>query len=246
MQGWDRYVYVNNSPVKFNDPTGHNADCGLVDSYCEKRKPKADIDYSKLSDYVYRGTDVSGRMMYDFYRQLMVERNGYLTIKEFAELVMAQEFLPYQRANGDLNFIPSSNFNEDLLKQTTANWYWGLHKGETTVTSEGMLNWISAFGSAGMVYRAGSLAATKASGLAHDVISYVYSIPGIMRNDPTAPSTFGNGSLFPNIKSASQGYGNNQYIAVWPNTKDNNPAYILSACQVAYQKGDDEYVDKQC
>ena len=31
-QAWDRYVYANNNPVRYNDPTGHNTECGLGES----------------------------------------------------------------------------------------------------------------------------------------------------------------------------------------------------------------------
>jgi len=34
-QSWNRYSYVLNSPINFNDPTGHNADCGIGDSVCQ-------------------------------------------------------------------------------------------------------------------------------------------------------------------------------------------------------------------
>ncbi len=28
-QAWDRYAFVNNNPVRYNDPTGHGVDCGM-------------------------------------------------------------------------------------------------------------------------------------------------------------------------------------------------------------------------
>ncbi len=28
-QAWDRYAFVNNNPVRYNDPTGHGVDCGI-------------------------------------------------------------------------------------------------------------------------------------------------------------------------------------------------------------------------
>jgi RHS repeat-associated protein len=34
VQGYDRYAYANNNPVRFNDPSGHSVDCGLGDAYC--------------------------------------------------------------------------------------------------------------------------------------------------------------------------------------------------------------------
>jgi hypothetical protein len=34
-QTFNRYSYVENRPINFNDPTGHNADCGIGDSICQ-------------------------------------------------------------------------------------------------------------------------------------------------------------------------------------------------------------------
>jgi RHS repeat-associated protein len=32
VQGWDRFAYVNNNPVRYTDPSGHGVDCGLGES----------------------------------------------------------------------------------------------------------------------------------------------------------------------------------------------------------------------
>jgi hypothetical protein len=37
-QAWNRYSYVVNNPINLNDPSGHSADCGLGDAYCEAGK----------------------------------------------------------------------------------------------------------------------------------------------------------------------------------------------------------------
>ena len=38
VQGYDRYAYVNNNPLRYTDPSGHNQDCGINDPYCNNTK----------------------------------------------------------------------------------------------------------------------------------------------------------------------------------------------------------------
>jgi RHS repeat-associated protein len=40
VQAYDRYAYVNNDPVRYNDPTGHSVDCGIGDPFCSGGKYK--------------------------------------------------------------------------------------------------------------------------------------------------------------------------------------------------------------
>jgi hypothetical protein len=32
VQGPDRYAYVNNNPIRYNDPSGHDVGCGSADA----------------------------------------------------------------------------------------------------------------------------------------------------------------------------------------------------------------------
>jgi RHS repeat-associated protein len=37
-QSWDRYAYALNNPLRYTDPTGHDVDCSISDSYCNDAK----------------------------------------------------------------------------------------------------------------------------------------------------------------------------------------------------------------
>ena len=50
------------------------------------------------------------------------------------------------------------------------------------------------------------------------------------------PWDFGNKSLYPYWNPTGQGPGCSQYLDIWPDDTDTDPAYILSYCQVAYAK----------
>jgi hypothetical protein len=34
VQAWDRYAYVNNNPLRYNDPSGHSVDCAIGEPNC--------------------------------------------------------------------------------------------------------------------------------------------------------------------------------------------------------------------
>jgi RHS repeat-associated protein len=45
-QSWSRFSYVLNRPTKFNDPTGHQANCDPEDTQCKEDAKNADLDKS--------------------------------------------------------------------------------------------------------------------------------------------------------------------------------------------------------
>ena len=51
-RAWDRYSYVKNNPIKYNDPTGHNEDCGLGESAIDGMSCKKRIEIENNIDYL--------------------------------------------------------------------------------------------------------------------------------------------------------------------------------------------------
>jgi RHS repeat-associated protein len=64
---WDRYAYVNNNPVRFNDPTGHDRDCGIGDSYCSDLR--REYHYSDWQKHLTFENFQRGRDAYYYYYQ---------------------------------------------------------------------------------------------------------------------------------------------------------------------------------
>ena len=50
VQAWDRYAYVNNNPIKYNDPTGHDVGCGGRNADCSPYSNTSDKD---RQDYLF-------------------------------------------------------------------------------------------------------------------------------------------------------------------------------------------------
>jgi RHS repeat-associated protein len=80
VQGWDRYAYANNNPVKYNDPTGHDVGCpecyganiiteddiewalnkGLYDTAIAYATDYYDIDISNVNDINFKSVCSTG------------------------------------------------------------------------------------------------------------------------------------------------------------------------------------------
>ena len=83
-QSWNRYSYVNNSPFRYIDPTGHRLACGVFGEGCEDdeadalRQPGPTIlDESKLDKIPGIKTKVSAADVYKNYLELWFQPDGY-------------------------------------------------------------------------------------------------------------------------------------------------------------------------
>jgi hypothetical protein len=63
VQAWDRYAYVNNNPVRYNDPTGNSRDCSVGELYCnvgvlDTKKRALDLVKSNKQEESERGSRI--------------------------------------------------------------------------------------------------------------------------------------------------------------------------------------------
>ena len=72
VQGLDRYAYVNNSPLNYIDPTGHNCEPGDTEpgGYCWSPHP------DKLDPAMLKKT-AHGMEVYEFYKRLYTDKKGW-------------------------------------------------------------------------------------------------------------------------------------------------------------------------
>ena len=66
IQGYDRYAYANNNPVRYTDPTGHDVDCGIGDSYCNEARREYYYSWRQYADSSFK-IYLKARDAYEFY-----------------------------------------------------------------------------------------------------------------------------------------------------------------------------------
>ncbi len=100
-QAWDRYAFVNNNPVRYNDPTGH-----YIAGNCNYRNPNCDFqqtdepEYHSQSwwDWFFSGQDTSQSCIasllecYYSHENMQFENNQRITMEEFTKLLIAVYF----------------------------------------------------------------------------------------------------------------------------------------------------------
>jgi hypothetical protein len=76
VQAWDRYAYVNNNPLKYNDPTGHDVGCGGRDA-------------GDCSSYGILSTKIVQEMIFQKNEQLAneVKEGDISSLDAFTELI---------------------------------------------------------------------------------------------------------------------------------------------------------------
>jgi RHS repeat-associated protein len=111
-QAWDRYAFVNNNPVRYNDPTGHQIDQG--DGGCTTEtdcNPTSDVDI--LASVIAtgnrakeRGGNVEGNADLIYYRQLAVE----IAIKVY-DIRLASPDVNFDAYSGSKDFLERPGIN---------------------------------------------------------------------------------------------------------------------------------------
>ena len=262
IQGLDRYAYVNNSPMNFTDPSGH--ECAPANE-CVGPNGQGEpdnVDFSQLTD-VTPDRKYSGWMMYSLYLKAWEANGGYLSIKTFITIMLANEFQPYVGKNGNVKIDESFLLT---LKTAAANWFWCSPNADTNSCTNlrqsgsdmnaGMLNWIGGMESVRRRYdnvfidgaSPSSLLEKQTSySLTSDVMNFVlYESSADGHLYLNQPFYWANRSLpLTGIGSASQGWAYNQYVRIF-GASGNDPAYILTPCQTAFFRQNIGYLHDVC
>ena len=151
-QAWDRYAYVYNNPVRYIDPTGHDRDCALWDTYCREtleleeefgsgnyNYPEPDDDDPRLSDF--------GKSAYEQYVRLRItpgwwyRRYGQITIGIYVQVIFGRELAGTQNAPWAGDEIKESEISHAVTHACagTSDWYGG---NNCTGSDVAILNYI--------------------------------------------------------------------------------------------------------
>jgi hypothetical protein len=202
IQGLDRYAYVNNSPVMYTDPSGHNPACGPDGIYCHGGEWTNPVyptyaDPSLLSQNTHGITEVSAQMVYSYYLDLWGQQDGWwweafgnsqsgFTLWDYISLISAQE-----------GFVSPSQVNPGAMAEGGVRFYYTrVNAGLHTSDIYGLLDWWASFSQ------------TQGSLILNHLTPEKYGNKAIFENDFSDYKAFnvvGNGFRNPN-PSWRQGY----------------------------------------
>jgi RHS repeat-associated protein len=99
---WDRYAGMDNNPIRYNDPSGQSAECGIGDSYCSNLR--REYQYSDWQKHLTFNNFILGKEAYIFYYKyedkafedtfLGGEKNSIMWGRIYSEDVLHRLFEP--------------------------------------------------------------------------------------------------------------------------------------------------------
>jgi RHS repeat-associated protein len=135
VQGLDRYAYVNNSPIMYTDPSGHNWRCGPDGVFCDN-DPSNDHDFDILTYNSIEGATValsdSASALYKLYTDF--KSAGWWKdysddpLLLFLALILSREGRVWMYDAGW--FKGDANDPAKLFGEAGARWFWSWAKSD--------------------------------------------------------------------------------------------------------------------
>jgi hypothetical protein len=83
-QAYDRYAYVNNSPVNYTDPTGHMLDDGCRYEGCDTEREKENFEHNPVLERLKGGKEKTEKEKEDFSKFRRPSYKGYKAVRSEA------------------------------------------------------------------------------------------------------------------------------------------------------------------
>ena len=141
VQGLDRYAYVNNSPLNYVDPSGHNPKCGPDGTYCAGGKLRSRtrptyVDPNKLTSAGLKGYETYLKLFNDsggwWWDDPNLGSDGNFTVRDFVTMNFYEEVA---------NYYNSPNFSawKEALVRSYYSWKQAMPSQKTSGNA-GLLN----------------------------------------------------------------------------------------------------------
>ena len=215
VQGYDRYAYGLNNPVKYTDPSGHCAVNG--DDWCfDHQQNQSDLpELLSGQDDPTRLTN-KGQQMYDAYERVAglcgqpeywwrPDCSQSFTSTDFMIIVLSGEFAPFFDA-GTNQFLATAE-DVRMLETAAANWFSDNCLGHVQYgnscagpTENAIFNWVGENLESGMrlfYSNPTTQYASEIKGLATTILKSVLSVSPIpSQTDPSSPVHWANASYY--------------------------------------------------